>query len=122
VAAVPATPPFLNGVLDEFAEVLSSGVLPAQTSHGVTHHLRTTGPPVASRFRRLDAEKLAADKLEFATLERAGILRRSNSPWAAPLHMVRKADGSWRTAPGGRAATTAASTPSRYPTPTRCPT
>jgi hypothetical protein len=23
-------------------------------------------------------------------------VRRSTSPWASPLHMVRKADGSWR--------------------------
>jgi hypothetical protein len=62
----------------------------------VTHHLRTNGPPIASPFRRLDAEKLAAAKAEFAELERDGIVRRSDSPWASPLHMVRKADGSWR--------------------------
>jgi cleavage and polyadenylation specificity factor subunit 1 len=62
----------------------------------VVHHLRTTGPPVSSPFRRLDAEKLAAAKAEFAALERDGIVRRSDSPWASPLHMVRKADGSWR--------------------------
>ncbi len=28
-------------------------------------------------------------------MEAAGVVRRSNSPWAAPLHMVRKQDGSW---------------------------
>jgi hypothetical protein len=29
-------------------------------------------------------------------MERQGIIRRSKSSWASPLHMVRKADGSWR--------------------------
>jgi hypothetical protein len=34
--------------------------------------------------------------VEFRSLEKAGIVRRSNSPWASPLHMVPKQDGSWR--------------------------
>ena len=29
-------------------------------------------------------------------LEKEGIVRRSNSDWASPLHMVQKSDGSWR--------------------------
>jgi hypothetical protein len=32
----------------------------------------------------------------FSKLEKQGIIRGSNSCWASPLHMVRKADGSWR--------------------------
>ncbi len=95
-AAARCALPVIQALLDEFPAVLSdTGRLP-ETSHGVVHHLRTTGPPVASPFRRLDAEKLAAAKAEFAALERDGIMRRSDSPWASPLHMVRKADGSWR--------------------------
>jgi hypothetical protein len=62
----------------------------------VEHHLETRGPPIVSPFRQLDAEKLAAAKAEFAALERDGIIRRSSSPWASPLHMVKKPDGSWR--------------------------
>ncbi len=34
-------------------------------------------------------------KAEFDQLEREGIIRRSDSPWAFTLHMVRKPDGSW---------------------------
>jgi len=41
-------------------------------------------------------EKLATAKKEFLALEAAGLVRHSTSPWASPLHMVRKADGSWR--------------------------
>ncbi len=54
------------------------------------------GPPIASRFRRLDAEKAAAAKAEFLQLEKDGIVRRSDSPWSSPLDKVRKAYGSWR--------------------------
>ena len=64
--------------------------------HGVEHYIPTEGPPVYARARRLDAAKLAIAKEEFATMERLGIVRRSNSPWASPLHMVPKADGKWR--------------------------
>ena len=46
--------------------------------------------------RRLDPKKLASAKQEFSAIEKAGIIRRSNSPWSSPLHMVRKKDGGWR--------------------------
>ena len=29
-------------------------------------------------------------------MEKEGIVQRSNSPWASPLHMVQKVDGTWR--------------------------
>ena len=77
------------------AVVNSSGSLPSVT-HDVQHHLVTSGPPVSAKFRRLDGEKLKAAREEFRTLEAAGIVRRSSSQWASPLHMVRKSDGSWR--------------------------
>ena len=91
-----ATPSSIKELLAQYQDVLNpSGVL-KQTTEDVAHHLQTRGPPIASKFRRLDAEKLAAAKKEFLSLEQAGIVRRSNSPWASPLHMVRKQDGSWR--------------------------
>ncbi len=36
----------------------------------VEYHINISGPPIASRFRRLDAEKLAAAKAEFLQLEK----------------------------------------------------
>jgi hypothetical protein len=44
----------------------------------------------------LDGEKLEAAKAEFQQLEADGIVQRSTSPWASPLHMVQKKDGTWR--------------------------
>ncbi|CAH8519923.1 unnamed protein product [Schistosoma margrebowiei] len=63
----------------------------------VVHHTVTRGPPVTARPRRLAPDKLAFAKREFDNLLATGIIRPSHSPWASPLHMVRKKDGvSWR--------------------------
>lgn len=65
------------------------------TKHGVEYHISTTGPPVYAHARCLDSLKLAAAKAEFAYMEELGIVRRSNSLWASPLHTVPKSDGSY---------------------------
>jgi hypothetical protein len=85
-----------EALLAEFPAVLNSSKILPKPSGDVVHHIRTSGPPIASRFRRLDSEKLAAAKAEFLQMEKDGIVRRSDSPWSSPLHMVRKPDGSWR--------------------------
>ncbi len=89
-------PLFFQLLLQRFEDVVNPSKVLPQTSHGVEHHLETRGPPIASPFRWLNTEKLVAAKAEFAALERDGIIRRSSSPWASPLHMVKKPVGSWR--------------------------
>ncbi len=58
--------------------------------------MQTSGPPLTAKARRLDPAKLQDAKRKFEDMEKAGIIRRSDSSWASPLHMVRKADGTWR--------------------------
>ncbi len=83
-------------LLGEFPAVVCASKRLPPVSHDVVHHIVTHGPPIASKFRKLDGEKLAAAKAEFKQLEEDDIIQRSKSPWSSPLHMVRKADGSWR--------------------------
>ena len=95
-SAATATAHQVKDILADFADVLNQdGHLPPST-HGVEHHIVTSGRPITAKFRRLDNIKLAAAKAEFQLLEKEGIIRRSNSGWASPLHMVQKSDKSWR--------------------------
>ncbi len=84
-----------RAILDEFPEVVNLSKRLLEVSHKVVHHIVTTGPPIVAKFCRLDGEKLEAVKVEFQQLEAYGIIQRSTSPWASPLHMVQKKDGSW---------------------------
>jgi hypothetical protein len=62
----------------------------------VAHSIETKGRPVFSEALRLDAGKHKQAREEFQQLEAAGIVRRSDSEWSSPLHMVLKPDGTWR--------------------------
>jgi hypothetical protein len=86
-AAAPATgegASLQQQLAKKFPNVFNtSKVLPVAT-HGVEHFIVTSGPPIASKFRRLDPEKLAAAKNNFDKMEAEGIIRRSTSPWFSP--------------------------------------
>ncbi len=70
--------------------------LPLEVHHDVVHHIVTVGPPIAAKFRRLDGDKMKAAKAEFRQLPENGIIQGSTSPWSSLLHMMQKADGSYR--------------------------
>ena len=64
--------------------------------HNVTHHIRTQGPPVHCRPRRLAPDRLSVAKAEFEHMLELCIIRPSQSRWSSPLHMVPKpTSGDW---------------------------
>ena len=81
-------------ILAEFPETVGLGFAPGPAKHDVRHHVETKGPPISTPARRLDPQKYTTAKVEFERMEKAGIVRRSNSPWASALHMVPKPHGS----------------------------
>ena len=85
-----------QNVVGEFPSTTNPETLSFLPKHDVTHFIETTGPPVRSHARPLRPDRLAEAKKEFEDLEAMGIVRRSNSPWASPLHLVEKPDGTWR--------------------------
>jgi len=88
--------PDYEAILASFPAVLNPGKELPPVKHHVQHFIETEGNAVASTYRRLDPEKLEAARAEFAALEKQGIIRRSSSHWASPLHMAPKSDGTWR--------------------------
>jgi hypothetical protein len=83
-----------------FAVIFSRGfnilqILPDVT-HGVEHHLVTSGLFIASKFQRLDSTKVEVVRKKFDKKERDSIMQWSTSPWSPPCHMLQKIVGSWR--------------------------
>ena len=91
---LPTSLPF-EDLLEGFPSLLHPQYT-GEVKHNVKHYIQTSGRPLHARPRRLDGEKLRIAKEEFLKMEQLGIVRRSDSPWASPLHVVPKADGSWR--------------------------
>jgi hypothetical protein len=92
-----SVPADVKTLLQKFPSILCTGDVKPTPTHGVEHHIHTgSHPPIFAKSRRLDPEKLQTAKAEFKRLESAGIIRRSKSPWASPLHMVPQKDRLWR--------------------------
>ena len=88
---------FIQNLLATLPNLTKRSAEPTPNSCPYFHSIITQESfPLRERVRPLSSDKLEAVKQEFLDLEASGIIRRSSSPWAAPLHVVTKKDGSFR--------------------------
>jgi len=95
-ASIAIVTPFVQNLLDKLPGLISE----AKTPSAITTYFHsisvTPSPPLRQRVRPLAMDRLDFVKSEFAELLNSGVVRRSLSPWASPLHLVPKKDGSYR--------------------------
>ena len=106
-----------NTLTNNYAKVFQKTIETTNFKHNINHHIITSGPPVKSNLRRLSPEKLTFVKEEIAQFLKDGIITPSLSPYASPIHIVRKSQpGKFRMIGDYRALNTTTQ-PDRYPLP-----
>lgn len=84
----PLTHDDFERLYEKYPQVLNEGNFRAKPKHKTEHHIKTNGPPVKCKARRLDAKGIAILREVIDDLIKKGIARRSKSNYASPMVMV----------------------------------
>ena len=87
----------LASLLDEFTDIFSSG--PADLGRtGIVQHRIDTGdhPPIKQAPRRVPMHQQGTVRQHMDDMLQHGVVQPSTSPWAAPIVLVKKKDGTTR--------------------------
>ena len=86
----------LNELFKEFQDVFSLGDDDLGNTPLLKHGIETHGPPLRQPYRRQNPAVRREEMVQVQQMLSNNVIRPSNSPWASPVVMVRKKDGSLR--------------------------
>ena len=84
----------LNELFKEFQDVFSQGDDDLGNTPLLEHGIETHGPPLRQPYRRQNPTVRREEMTQVQQMLSSNVIRPSNSPWASPVVMVRKKDGS----------------------------
>ena len=86
----------LRRLVEEYQDVFSKEGNPISSTSLVEHEIHTTGRPIRLPFRRQNPIVRDIEQQQVKEMLRDEVIRPSTSPWASPVVMVKKKDGSMR--------------------------
>ena len=86
----------LNDLFKEFSDVFSQGEDDLGCTPLLEHTIEMHGPPLRQPYRRQNPTVRREEMAQVQQMLASDIIRPSNSPWASPVVMVKKKNGSLR--------------------------
>ena len=86
----------LKNLFQEFSDIISQGEDDLGCILLLQHAIETEGPPLHQPYRRQNPAVRREEMAQVQQMLTSGVIRPSNSPWASPVVMVKKKDGSLR--------------------------
>ena len=86
----------LTELFKEYTDVFSQGDDDLGNTPLLEHGIETHGPPLRQPYRRQNPAVRREEMTQVQQMLSSSVIRPSNSPWASPVVMVRKKDGSLR--------------------------
>ena len=86
----------LNALFQGFSDIFSQGEDDLGSTPLLEHTIETHGPPLSQPYRRQNPAVQREEMAQVQQMLASNVIRPSNSPWASPMVMVRKEDGSLR--------------------------
>ena len=87
----------IKETFEDFHDVFALGPLELGRTSLVQHNIKIADPkPFKERYRRIPPHQFEEVLKHLKEMEDIGAIRRSNSPWASPVVLVKKKDGSLR--------------------------
>ena len=93
---LPAQQQQLKALFQEFSDITSQGEDDLGCIPLLQHTIETEGPPLRQPYRRQNPAVRREEMAQVQQMLSSGVIRPSNSPWASPVVMVKRKDGSLR--------------------------